>query len=131
MLRKDRHAPANRVERATLFVLAGGLPAGADIDHNPNAVYFSVIQCPEIGLVIEAGISPTLQSVTGHDTAGNIVGVATSVYATDAAGNRLFPLFDRPGAGLDANTVWCWWEDDPSPTGYAGGGILFRGPMRP
>ena len=69
-------------------------------------------------------------SLAGHDLEGT-VGVAKSLYVTGPDGNPLAVLFDRPGAGLDDITVWCFWQDAESPRGFIGGDILFRAHLRP
>ena len=114
---------------ATLLLgVLGVVPALADVDKNPNVLTLVNVICPDAGLSFEAVWSPTAQSVTGHDSESNLVGVAKSVHVTDSEGNPIpgAVLFDRPGKGLDQNTVWCFWEEPDLPTGYAGGDILFR-----
>ena len=55
---------------------------------------------------------PNLHNIGGHQPSGQLAGVATSIFALGGPnGNVLFPLFDRPGVGLDSQTTWCWWFD--------------------
>jgi hypothetical protein len=37
----------------------------------------------------------------------------------------------RPGKGLDNITVWCFWPDAGSLTGFVGGDVLFNALLRP
>jgi hypothetical protein len=107
------------------------VPAFASVDSNPNAQELVDVSCPEAGLFFEAIWVASENSVAGHDLEGNTVGVAKSVYVTDDAGNPLVELFHRPGKGLDNITVWCFWPDAGSPTGFIGGDILFNAHLRP
>lgn len=113
--------------------LTGALavPALAAVDSNPNAVELSDVSCPEAGLFFDTIWVATEGSVAGHDLEGNAVGVAKSIYITDSEGNPLAVIFDRPGKGLDNITVWCFWPDAGSPTGFIGGDILFNAHLRP
>ena len=83
------------------------LPAYAGVGNNPNA--------ESIDPVCEDGLDLPLVIATGqagHQPNGQLAGVATSIFALDGPnGNVLFPIFDRPGAGLDSLTTWCWWFD--------------------
>ncbi|HJQ95103.1 MAG TPA: hypothetical protein VJ935_05275 [Acidimicrobiia bacterium] len=83
------------------------LPAYAGVGNNPNA--------ETIDPVCEDGLDLPLVIATGqagHLPGGQLAGVATSIFALDGPdGNVLFPIFDRPGAGLDNLTTWCWWFD--------------------
>jgi hypothetical protein len=63
--------------------------------------------------------------IVGHDLEGNQVGVATALWIADAGGNRLAPVWERPGRGLAAITSWCWFPAPLSPTGYAGTDVIF------
>lgn len=118
---------------ATAILVAGmpAAPVAADVDANPNAGRLVNVSCPDADLFFESVWVAALASVAGHDLDGKVVGAAKSIYATDAEGNRLVEVFDRPGLGLDAITVWCFWQDGESPTGYAGGDILFNARLRP
>jgi hypothetical protein len=107
------------------------VPAFASVDSNPNAQELVDVSCPEAGLFFEAIWVASENSVAGHDLEGNTVGVAKSIYVTDDAGNPLVELFHRPGKGLDNITVWCFWPDAGSPTGFIGGDILFNAHLRP
>ncbi len=74
--------------------------------------------------------SPTEQSVVGQNLDGKAIGVATSIWVTDAAGDPLVELFDRPGRGLERLTFWCFWFD-PGFGEWIGGDILFYDGIRP
>lgn len=117
---------------ALCVVLVGlvAVPAVAAVDKNPNAQELVEVNCPEAGLLFEAIWVASSSSVAGHDLEGNIVGVAKSLYITDAAGSPLIELFHRPGRGLDNITVWCFWPDPGSPTGFVGGNVLFNAHLR-
>ena len=125
------------MRRTALIGLIGGLagvgmtPAAADVAHNPNSVLLEQVTC-ENGLTFDQVRSATPQAVVGIDVDDHTVGVATSLWVTDSAGTPIpgAVLFDRPGQGLDALTTWCWWPDGGSPTGWAGGEILFGGQTR-
>lgn len=108
--------------------LAGS--ADADIDNNPNHLAFGPGQCSN-GDGFEVAISPSGPFVFAKEfTADGVFGVAKALYLTDAAGNDLVTVWQRPGAGLEQLTVRCWWPDGNSPTGWVGGDILFRGKDR-
>jgi hypothetical protein len=115
---------------SAVLVCLAAIPALADVDKNPNAQQLVGVSCPDAGLSFETIWVPAGSSVAGHDLEGNIVGVAKSIYLTDPAGVPLVELFHRPGAGLDNVTVWCFWPDPASPTGFIGGDILFRSHLR-
>lgn len=106
-------------------------PAGGAVDSNPNAVEISSVSCPEAGLFFDTIWVATENSLAGHDLEGNTVGVAKSVYATDFEGNVVAEILHRPGKGLDNITVWCFWPDAASPTGFIGADILFNAHLRP
>ncbi len=90
----------------TLATIA--LPAYAGVGNNPNAEVIANIACEDgttLALVIATGQA-------GHQPSGQLAGVATSIFVLGGPnGNVLFPLFDRPGVGLDSQTTWCWWFD--------------------
>lgn len=114
---------------ALIGVLA--VPASAALDSNPNAVELSDVSCVEAGLFFDTIWVATEGSVAGHDLEGKVVGVAKSIYITDSDGTPLAEIFDRPGKGLDKITVWCFWPDAGSPTGFIGGDVLFNAHLRP
>lgn len=119
-----------------LCALIGGLvavPALGAVDKNPNATELTSVSCPDAGLFFEVIWVASESSVAGHDLEGNVVGVAKSIYITDSEGNPVpeGEIFDRPGKGLDNITVWCFWPDAGSPTGFIGGDILFNAHFRP
>lgn len=107
------------------------VPALGAVDSNPNANELSDVSCPEAGLFFDTIWVATENSIAGHDLEGNSVGVAKSIYITDSEGTPVAEVFDRPGRGLDNITVWCFWPDAGSPTGFIGGDILFNAHLRP
>jgi hypothetical protein len=113
---------------ALVGVLA--VPSLADVDQSPNAVELINVTCPPAGLSFGTIWLPSRSTLAGHDLEDNIVGVVKSLFITDQDGNPIAQLFHRPGKGLDNITVWCFWPDADSPTGFVGGDILFRGPLR-
>jgi len=94
---------------ACLLVLClVALPAYAGVGNNPNAESIDPVCADgtDLPLVIATGQA-------GHQPQGQLAGVATSIFALDGPnGNVLFPIFDRPGVGLDSLTTWCWWFDE-------------------
>jgi hypothetical protein len=118
---------------ALCVALVGALavPALGAVDSNPNALELTSVSCPDAGLFFETIWVASESSVAGHDLEGNAVGVAKSIYITDDEGTPLVELFDRPGKGLDNITVWCFWPDAGSPTGFIGGDVLFNAHLRP
>lgn len=112
--------------------ILGALPstALADVTSNPNAIGFGPATCPSTGQTYEALVTPTSTSKPGLVTTSHLVGVAKSLAFTSADGVPIIPLFDTVGAGLDERTVWCYWPFTQSPTGFAGGDILFRAAER-
>jgi hypothetical protein len=102
------------VRRAVVFslllamslVVAG--PASAGPGSNPNAEFIADLACDdgtEAELVIAVGRA-------GHNPAGPLAGVATSIWVLDGPnGTRLLSFFDVPGAGLEGLTTFCWWFD--------------------
>lgn len=113
-----------------VLVLALALPAAGDIDQNPNATAFGPGECSN-GDTFALAVSPTDPSVFAKELVmDGLRGVAKAIYATDEDGNAVLTFWERPGAGLDALTVRCWWEAPFSPTGYIGGDILFSGNSR-
>jgi hypothetical protein len=117
---------------ALCAALVGALavPALGALDSNPNAVEISSVSCPDAGLFFETIWVGSYSSVAGHDLEGNTVGVLKSLYITDSEGDPLVELFHRPGKGLDNITVWCFWPDADSPTGFVGGDVLFNARLR-
>ncbi len=118
---------------AFCVALVGALavPALGAVDSNPNAQELTSVSCPDADLFFETIWVASQSSVAGHDLEGNAVGVAKSLYITDDTGTmRLVELFDRPGKGLDNITVWCFWPDAGSPTGFIGGDVLFKAHLR-
>jgi hypothetical protein len=109
------------------------VPALGAVDSNPNAVELSDVSCPEAGLFFDTIWVATEGSLAGHDLEGNTVGVAKSLYITDSEGISVpgGEIFHRPGRGLDNITVWCFWPDAGSPTGFIGGDVLFKAHLRP
>jgi hypothetical protein len=118
---------------ALCVALAGwvAVPALATVDRSPNAQQLVAVSCPDAGLSFETIWVASASSVAGHDLEGNTVGVAKSLYITDSDGTAQVELFHRPGRGLDDVTVWCFWPDGESPTGFIGGDILFNARLRP
>lgn len=114
---------------ALVGVLA--VPAWGAVDRNPDATELIGVSCPEAGLFFESIWVSSQSSVAGHDLDAKTVGVAKSLYVTDVEGNPLVELFHRPGKGLDNVTVWCFWPDEGSPTGFVGGDVLFNAQLRP
>jgi hypothetical protein len=97
--------------------------------NNPNALLVPDVECPETGLSFDVVVTPTLHAPVGiGDT---FAGVATSQWVTTSDGTPLFELADVPGRGLDGITVWCFWPEPSSPTGFVGSDVLFRRTMRP
>jgi hypothetical protein len=117
---------------ALCAALVGALavPALGALDSNPNAVEIASVSCPDADLFFETIWVGSGSSLAGHDLEGNTVGVLKSLYFTDSEGNPLVELFHRPGKGLDNITVWCFWPDADSPTGFVGGDVLFNARMR-
>lgn len=109
----------------------GAVPAWGAVDRNPNAVALVDVSCPEANLSFETIWVAAESSVVGHDLEGNTVGVAKSLYLTDSEGNVVAEIFARPGKGLEKVTVWCFWPDEGSPTGFIGGSVLFQAHLRP
>lgn len=106
------------------------VPALGGVDSNPNAQELAGVTCPDAGLFFEVIWVASQNSVAGHDLEGNTVGVAKSLYATDSEGTPVAEIFHRPGRGLDNVTVWCFWPDAGSPTGFIGGDVLFNAHLR-
>ncbi len=115
---------------AVALVGAVAVPALGAVDKNPNAAELTSVSCPDAGLFFETIWVASESSVAGHDLDGNAVGVAKSIYLTDDTGAPLVEIFDRPGKGLDNITVWCFWPDAGSPTGFIGGDVLFNAHLR-
>lgn len=119
------------VALSAALVGAMAVPALGAVDSNPNALEESSVSCPAADLFFETIWIASDSSVAGHDLEGNTVGVAKSLYFTDSVGNPVAELFHRPGKGLDNVTVWCFWPDADSPTGFVGGDVLFNANLRP
>jgi len=117
---------------ALCVALVGALavPALGAVDSNPNASELTSVSCDDGRLFFETIWVASQSSVAGHDLEGNTVGVAKSLYITDDLGMPQVELFHRPGRGLDNTTVWCFWPDAGSPTGFIGGDVLFNARLR-
>lgn len=105
-------------------------PSYAGVDQNPNAFELTNVACPEAGLAFDTIWIASEGSLAGHDLDSNVVGVAKSLFVTDSEGNPIGQILSRPGRGLDNVTVWCFWPDAGSPTGFVGGDVLFRAHLR-
>lgn len=116
---------------ALCVALVGALavPALGAVDNNPNASELTSVSCDN-GLFFETIWVASENSLAGHDLETNAVGVAKSLYLTNDAGIPLAEIFDRPGKGLANITVWCFWPDAGSPTGFIGGDVLFNAHLR-
>ena len=119
-----RRAVVFSVLLALSLMVAG--PASAKPGSNPNAEIITDLACEngtQVGLVIAFGQA-------GHYPTGPLAGVATSIWALDGPnGNRLFPIFDVPGAGLDRLTTFCWWFDEAEGV-WVGADILLHPSLR-
>jgi hypothetical protein len=115
---------------ASALVGLVAVPAWGAVDRNPNAFQLIGVSCPEVGLHFETTWVASPSSLAGHDLDGNGVGVAKSLYVTTNEGEPVGTLWDRMGKGLKEITVWCYWEDGGSPTGYLGGDVLFNAHQR-
>lgn len=108
-----------------LCLLAAG-PASAGPSNNPNAEFIANLACEDgtqAELVIAVGRA-------GHNPAGPLAGVATSIWALDGPnGNRLFSFFDVPGGGLDRLTTVCWWFDETEGV-WIGADVLLHPSLR-
>jgi len=108
-----------------LFLVVAS-PASAGPGSNPNAEFIADLVCEDgtqAELVIAVGRA-------GHDPAGPLAGVATSIWALDGPdGNRLFSFFDVPGAGLEGLTTFCWWFDETEGV-WIGADILLHPSLR-
>lgn len=90
------------------------LPAAAGVEQNPNALPFGPTVCDD-GREVELGYTPTDPAPVGFDADSKTKGVSKSLTliwledAGDPLGNYgvIEVLFDRPGKGLDKNTVRC------------------------
>lgn len=109
------------------FMLVPGAASGGPAN-NPNALVVPDVECPEAGLSFDVVVTPTLDAPVG--IGDGFAGVATSQWVTTSDGTPLFELADVPGRGLDGITVWCFWPEPSSPTGFVGGDILLRRTMR-
>jgi len=112
------------------LVAALAVPALGAVDRNPNASELNSVSCDDGRLFFETIWVASQSSVAGHDLDGKAVGVAKSLYITDDEGMPQVELFHRPGMGLDNVTVWCFWPDAGSPTGFIGGDVLFKAHLR-
>lgn len=111
-------------------------PALAEIDKNPIAVPFGPAQC-EGGLDIGLSYTPTESAPVGMNLETGKKGVAKSLAVIAITGPDplvdhvvLETLFDRPGRGLDKNTVLCVWPLEGTPV-WIGAEIAFTGNARP
>jgi hypothetical protein len=111
------------------LVGALAVPALGAVDSNPNASELTSVSCDN-DLFFETIWVASQSSLAGHDLEGNRVGVAKSLYVTDGDGNPMSEIWDRQGKGLANLTVWCFWPDAGSPTGFIGGDVLFNAHLR-
>ena len=118
---------------AAATVGLGAAPAAAAVDSNPNADSIVDVTCPGTDISFEMVWSPPPESPVGFDLDLGTVGVVKAIYLVFPDGTRVpgATLFERPGQGLDKNTVSCSWFDAGSPTGFVGADILFGGDSRP
>ncbi len=116
---------------AVCVALVGALavPALGAVDSNPNASELTSVSCNN-GLFFETIWVASQSSLAGHDLEGKSLGVAKSLYLTDNQGTPVAEIWDRQGKGLANITVWCFWPDDESPTGFIGGDVLFNARLR-
>lgn len=114
---------------AASLALAGA-PASAE-PAGPNAISFGPVTCPATNTIYQDVVLPASQAKPGLVVGSSLVGVATSLWVAMPDGAPIVAIFDRPGAGLDALTVWCYWPSPVSPTGYIAGAILFNANNRP
>lgn len=108
--------------------LMGLAPAAADIDSNPNASEFGPAQC-EDGSYFDNLWTPG--GVVGQQVGTNAMGTNHLVWFSNEDGDKLVPLGKPLSPGLEKVTIFCWWEDANSPTGWLGGDIIFNGHGRP
>jgi hypothetical protein len=108
------------------------LPAAADIDKNANAIQFGPSVC-EDGREVLVAYTPTEQAPVGKVVGTNSGGVAKSLMVLMLTGPNpledylvLETIFDRPGKGLDKNTVWCVWPSEIAGI-WVGSHINFHG----
>ena len=111
-----------------LAVMLGAAPAAADIDKNPNAQPFGPAQC-EDGRTFEQLYSPG--GIVGQVSGTNEMGTNHRPWLVLADGTQIEPLGPPLSPGLEKLTVFCWWVQEGSPTGYIGGDIIFNGHGRP
>jgi len=109
----------------------GAAPAAASVDSNPNAYSVGPVTCPGTDVSFELIWSPVLESPVGQDLDMGRGGVAKAVYVVLPDGTPVGTVFERPGKGLDKNTVFCYWPEAISPTGFIGADILLHGNNRP
>ena len=109
-------------------VLTAAAPASANLENNPNAAEFGPVWCPDADLYVESLLLPAPPAELG---VGEIVGVARTIWLTTADGEPLVQIFDTAGEGWQDITVWCYWANSTSPTGYAGGDIILNATLRP
>jgi hypothetical protein len=101
---------------ATAMAVAAvtALPAAAGVEQNPNALPFGPSVCDD-GREIELGYTPTEPARVGFAADSDTRGVSMSLSLIvphdpgDPLGDHevIEVLFDRPGKGLDKNTVRC------------------------
>ncbi len=109
-------------------VMLGAAPAAADIDQSPNAAPFGPAQC-EDGRYLENLYTPG--GIVGQQIGTNFMGTSHLAWLALSDGTKVEPLGRPLSPGLEKLTVFCWWADEGSPTGYIGGDILFSGHGRP
>lgn len=111
-----------------LAVMLGAAPAAADIDQSPNANPFGPAWC-EDGRSLDNLYTPG--GIVGQQVGTNVMGTNHRAWLVTPDGTKIQPLGPPLSPGLDRLTVFCWWVEDDSPTGYLGGDILFNGHGRP
>jgi hypothetical protein len=111
----------------------GAAPAAASVDSNPNTDTAADVTCPGTDLSFELVWSPTVESPVGFDLDLGTVAVAKAAYLVFPDLTRVpeATLFERPGAGLDKNTVFCTYALAEFPGLLVGIEILLTGDARP
>ena len=109
---------------ALVAVMLGAAPAAADIDRSPNANPFGPAEC-EDGQIFENLYSPG--GIVGQQIGTNVMGTNHLAWLALSDGTKIAPLGSPLSPGLAKLTVFCWWAEAGSPTGYIGGDILLGG----
>ncbi len=98
---------------SAFVVVAMAIPASADIDQSPNSIPFGPSVC-EDGRSFDVSYSPTDPSPVGMNLDSNQMGVSKRLdviipTTSDPLGDHILleTVYDRPGKGLDKNTVRC------------------------